>query len=397
MNNLSPAVRIWNPQWNGYQSVMRNIPEKCAEVETQISMLSNLDQRISRVAQCLQSDQCFGMCDPSSDPYDFLAALQREKISQGQFATSCIYASLKESVPQGATLECVPLFTPDGEISQRAKKEIAETLPQSCSADFENKWDQFFSEMQTLPASERQYFILRGAESRSYGIFAVVSEVGITPFGVTHSKERMVPSFGMMCAFLRGQCGQDAVTPIPGIGLSPLESLIQNGLEDEREFGIPFADLPFPDKADGYPLTYRFDFCVHDWYHAIRASRIPLKVRRAWIELALHVRQLIDKTEESLNRSDINYLFERLVDMDLIYPTSQKSTESETFMATLQDIVMQVYAAARSLRRVPRSQMEREARAFYNRLCQKITPSPGTLLDELFQKPIVVPEIRTTV
>lgn len=167
----------------------------------------------------------------------------------------------------------------------------------------DRKFDAFMNHMRQLPLSEQRFLLVPdlqgdvslnqiGRENRGNIFKATISQVvkdlEINVFNRVHPKMRLVPSVGMMQAFLDAQY-DEPIEIKPRIYRSTAMQIRECGLTDRRDMMMPFPDPSganrCPATADGYAAPW-YDFPYHDFYHAILASAIGKRLRRAGIAVS---------------------------------------------------------------------------------------------------------------
>ena len=241
----------------------------------------NLDRALpKKLASLLEAIKTFDfnnliLLDPDL-PYLALAALNLGKITRSQVATICNFWGAYKQIRNHQNIQSVPLF--DGNnINEEAKKLLMATFK---IHGFQNspflegkKLDIFYEKMKELPKSEQRFLLIPTPYNST--IASGIKDLGINVFFQANDGKQVmqiVPSLGMMQAFLDAQYGDEAVKINPVLYLSTLHHIIETGLTHSRDMMFSF---PNPDKhgkshcpelADGLFAPW-IDFTRHDLYH----------------------------------------------------------------------------------------------------------------------------------
>lgn len=258
--------------------------------------------------------------------YYGLYAVQKGRLSALQFATLMfVRAGLGKEV-KVEDLEVFPLFTDDAPSSAAWL-----TIPSTFSSKFEltkEKRALFIEEMRAMPPSEKYFVVVpdtrnRNEDNVSWRINAIVGFnifSTIPSFCIT-TTTRMIPSFGMIQAFLNAK-ESNGVSFKLVIGESTAESIrISMLTKGAREMCVHCPELaPAPSIADNH-FASPLDFMYHDFYHLIITSTIPAEDRRFFCEAAEH-----------FNKDDLIYqsYYEALIDMEIQgFPLDSPPLEQE--------------------------------------------------------------------
>ncbi len=280
-----------------------------------VKKLAELDFSDAKLLELVEAIKTFdfdksSILQDSNLPYMALEALRRGLLDpehgQNQVATILHFWGARQYIA-GAAIQTVSLFNSDGQINPKFEHYIYKTLLGSSFSE-DDKDDAFIANLRKLPASEQQFLLIPDVQGDN-PLLTIVQKNGGDAFKTTISqiikgqttinafnrlKEppqrlmRMVPSVGMMQAFLDAQYAEP-VQIKPRVYLSTEMQIRECGRKDTRDMMMPFPDSSgqsrCPPKADGF-LSPGIDFTYHDFYHAIIASAIGKFYREAGITVA---------------------------------------------------------------------------------------------------------------
>jgi hypothetical protein len=107
----------------------------------------------------------------------------------------------------------------------------------------------------------------------------------------------MIPGFGLQQLFL-DILFPDAVRLNPVIGESSPADIRAGSLGRWRDIAFPFPGHLLPTAADGFDATFPLAFMFHDFYHAIRASRVNHRETIVYVEIGDQILSLRNKYHE---------------------------------------------------------------------------------------------------
>lgn len=290
--------------------------EDKAAVLTTIDNLEDRSARISELCEMAVSRDYLrhrALFESETFEYYALAAVREGRISDIQFGTLMfVRAALEEPNIQLEDLRKVPLF--DGEaFNPQAYSAILTSFSaprEKKSLVGQSKLIQFFQIAKQLPESEKSFICYRCevpiASKRNVkaNVFAgLVQMIGFNLFGmatIENQTVRMIPSFGMMQAFLDAT-GEDKMTLKPRIGVPTTEST-SNSLQDNnaREVGIHCPQIaPAPQTVNFYKTT-PLNFMYYHLYLAWVNRCIPVQDRLFYCELATAMATFPNKSETML-------------------------------------------------------------------------------------------------
>jgi hypothetical protein len=266
-------------------------------------------------------------------PHIALETLRRglldSKQGQIQVATLLNFWSALQYHGDSKTLTTVSVFAPE------AAALIKETLLNSCDTKTEpflngDLFALFLEKLKAFPLSEQRFLLVDDLQGNLTShpenpYTATVSQAlkvtGVNVFNRVISKKlRIIPSAGMMQAFLDAQYGDNAVKIKPRISLSTTSHIYDTRLTDTNDlmFSTPGEDgnSRCPEKADGY-LAPWYDFPYHDFYHAICSSAVGKTYRKVGI-LASNLIRSYAKIAPSHDQKGLHQLAFNFVDME--YP-----------------------------------------------------------------------------
>lgn len=246
-------------------------------------------------------------------PYVAIAALKRGHLHPEhgglQVATVLNFWGALKYHTSPVDLKTMELFDAQGAANQEAIQLLKQTFI-SASPSFSfldgKKFDDFMKKMKHLPSSERRFLVVPNLQklgdlshtTRTISQ-AIIDHTHLYVFNRIHqtgpsrlrmpTETRIVPSTGMMQAFLDAEFREKAVKIVPRIYLSTQKQIRECGLKGTRDLMVPFPDglggSRCPRLADGFSSPW-YDFPYHDFYHAIVASSIGSFFRKKGIELA---------------------------------------------------------------------------------------------------------------
>ncbi len=174
-----------------------------------------------------------------------------------------------------------------------------------------SEWDneskeKFYALLKALPASEQQFLVLPDPhfDGKSFTYDNSVTKeinynVGFNVFGRFRIKEKadsknptpvcMIPTRGMMHAFLEATRPATIPTPIYRFGLSPVSGLYETMKAGGRDMYQSFAPLAHlnPKDVDGHPALPSYAGPeLHDFYHQSRAANVPANETKLFAEIA---------------------------------------------------------------------------------------------------------------
>jgi hypothetical protein len=291
-------------------------------------------------------------------PYLAMDALRKGLIDPLQAATALNFWSALRYHGSPNDLQTIEIFhrgAPNEEAISLMKQTFA-----TGSVPFLDgpKFQTFMDNMLLLPPSEQRFLLVpdiqgdaslstiarqNGGDHFKATISQVVKDLEINVFNRVQPKMRMVPSVGMMQAFLNAQY-EEPIEIKPKIYLSTAMQIRQCGLDDTRDMMMPFPDAPealgnsrCPQKADGHQAPW-YEFPYHDFYHAILASAIGKDFRRAAIAAADVVAAYANEPGTE-NREGLLQLSSSLIDMDfnhfIHFLRDPKTSTAQLFWDTL--------------------------------------------------------------
>ncbi|MBS0615948.1 MAG: hypothetical protein JSR58_05295 [Verrucomicrobia bacterium] len=273
--------------------IRRVSPQEKKHIETKLSKIihsSSFNDDVHALKAALNTQNWDAPVFHKADyPYLALAALHEGQITPEALATILIFYSAQTETKN---IRSVPLFI-QGKVNEEAKKLLIETWPPDQQT--EEHLTAFFKKMETADPVQQQFFLIPYSQEKEYAggnadlmTFAgdIHSErVGFNVFGACSEDRHMLPSMGMMQAFLDVCHGNQAVKINPVLGLSSEKDIHDNGLNNERDMGLLFPYINFPLSADGSSAK-GFRFWYHDFYHSSLCSLIPPEHRKLYVQFA---------------------------------------------------------------------------------------------------------------
>jgi hypothetical protein len=142
--------------------------------------------------------------------------------------------------------------------------------------------EEFLKGVSELPTSERVIYRVKemGQSDDLFHLEDRLTEV--TPgFKFFAQGELIIPSFGMLQTYMQSCFGADAVMPLPVLGGSSTQDIYERDFLGQHDFGMGFPGVPFPAYPDGLAGGIAgFGYSMHDVYHMIKASMIPVRDRQ---------------------------------------------------------------------------------------------------------------------
>ena len=281
-------------------------------------------------------------------PYYALLACNQGLITSHQFGTIQIYWSTIQYHEGKKNVCAAPIFKYDDVVPEAAQA-IFETLflnPETALAQMglydpniplltEKQFEAFFEQLNQLPASEQYVFLVHDKDPISPDLPPTISQrlylgTGYNVFCRNiEAGTRMVPSIGMMQAFLNVRYGKNAVQLNPVIGLSSEADIRQNGLESKRDTAVCFPGVELPEEADTFRAPW-YDFTYHDFYHAMLASGIPVQYRPLLVQIADIAKSILQTTSNPQDQALMNKIYDQFIDMEQTNFRPEKSSMEKT-------------------------------------------------------------------
>lgn len=189
---------------------------------------------------------------------------------------------------------------------------------------------RFFDLMKEIPPFEQQYFLVPDNRSRFVGSigdtlksnsitqrFAVFGVEALTRITKNGQNYIVIPSKGMMQAYLVAKFGSDAVTMVTRLGLAPLDDMLDMIQVGQRPYAVDNPKDPIK-EADSYVLVQKLmEASHHDFYHALLMSYILKSERVKFYQLARMIKNEINSGMLSPEeQNDFEIMYRRLVDME---------------------------------------------------------------------------------
>lgn len=230
-------------------------------------------------------------CEPERCALTAMAAYERGLVPVETVATLLWRdAALETFRPPEARRRAIPIVNESGRPS--------DWLKLVCGSDpgalTEPQWHVFLERLSALPPSERVAwsFPKTGLDSAyreadtMLGTFLALAFRPVDPAGEPERDGIVLPSFGVLRAWLAARHGDRAITLFPELGRASSWDLLEDLAEGGRAFALPFPGLRGVEKADGI-VTGPFFAAVHDFSHAHFGSGHSLPAyRRAFLRIA---------------------------------------------------------------------------------------------------------------
>jgi hypothetical protein len=257
-------------------------------------------------------------------PYYAMEALRRGFLNSVQASTVLNFWAALKYHGKPSDVQMIEL-SDDNIQAHQLIRDTFNKLPSSGDPDFMkrppflegNKFDVFMKKVRALPKSE-QRFLLVPDKQNTMTISLAIKNVGVNVFNRASDKKRIIPSTGIMQAFLDAEYGEEAVQLRPVIYQSTEMHIRDCSLSDTRDIEFPFPDRKgenrCPKTADDYPAPW-YDFPYHDFYHSIQASAVGREFRRAGIIASDAIKQLADKSNE-ISKESLQEIGKKILDME---------------------------------------------------------------------------------
>lgn len=322
-----------------YHEVVRRVPD-WASREKQLDSLPDREIQTKYLVEWLNSPKFSDhwKTDPFFKSPQFhlyaLFALKQGRITQHQFGTLMTFDTARKYVETLAflptvsgsprTVKILPIFSGKqisshmtyllhscltlwevrvAEWNWLEKGDVDDQLP----VIFENKrfircsdkiFQRFLDLLETLSESEKTFLLHEDTEYCEKGLerysandigsvsYVINFRTGINILSrvtIGNIRYRMIPSFGMVQAFIKALNPIDPIILNPVLNISSLDDIRSNGLLRMRDCLLcsPFS-APVT-EADSH-LVFGIDYTYHDWYHGVKANGMP----------ALHHQLLVD-------------------------------------------------------------------------------------------------------
>ncbi len=269
LSHLSPAYE---------EIVCRIKPEERANIENRLKTLPDKEKNIQALLKANGNWDAPIYSNPAFPDYN-LEAVRLGLLPPADFATIQTYWEVLQAHQHPSGRKAYSIFNADGTVNEEAKKLMLKTFV--CEESFMNdeQMEQFYKEMRKLPKLQHTFWIVDnwkvGANDTLYRVMNAFSRVD--------DARMMVSSLGIFTAFLKVKFGDDAVEPVPVIGLSPWEEIRQHHLENKRVLALHFPGVELLDEADGQYAPWYF-FQKHDRYHLFMASCIALWLKKIFVK-----------------------------------------------------------------------------------------------------------------
>ena len=263
-------------------------------------------------------------------PYIALKAFRKDKINISEFSTLISLHALHHQLKEKKSMTHAALFEESGEPNKEAWDRIKESLIVSnhISSIFHFFWiTSIIQKIQTTlrecrPIESSLWYYYEGRRDHEpstvsdqikkvglHALFVDIASVDLTSSILDLTTSRLYPSVSLRQAFLSASFQDEAHQLNPVIGISTTEQIRIGGLRGYRDFALPFPGLSLPNSADNYPAPLIADFQFHDFYHAVRASRLKnddihlyISIGDALEELKSKYTTAIAKLEELISR-----------------------------------------------------------------------------------------------
>ena len=286
-----------------YAEVVRRIPETNLKMiqlklkDVSVEHLVALEMAMANQSQLLQETS---FIHNPMFAFTALQALSQGNISPQQFGTlMSLWGNMETIFPVSghsdpdAIPRFIPFFNAVGEKNKEACVILLACLqpprsrPNLIMKSPETLLMNIYEKAAHLPPSEQGFWLIKDStvdithypsDPLSLFKFGTVTqilkhyELHYLTFPAKNTSD-IIPSFGLQQIFL----DVAFIHPVrlnPVIGDSTTDD-IRNGSEQRyRDIALPFPGFDLPKLADGFPAPRVRDFMFHDFYHAIRASRV---------------------------------------------------------------------------------------------------------------------------
>ncbi len=326
--------------FTGIEMVRRLTPDECKTLEETMASKYNKKQ----IDALLETVRAGGWGELSECltkhpdmPYYALWAFCSGDLTDQQFGSLLLYWSVMQG-PKDALM--YPMMGKDEgkfeEGRQLLKKYLQGDNPMQLT---DEQFDLFIEELKNQPISEQQFFLLRNEFNSSSSASTALQREGFpfTRFCFAFAyADTLIPTIGLMQAYVRAKSGKNAVTIRPVLGLSKVEDIRSNALNGQRDCAFHFPGVHLPRSVHKGVDAPFHQFTLHDLYHVVVASRFPDWFRREII----HLSDIIRSMQKTKSKADPEYRLlgvcaARLIDMELLHMEKADDHISDAFWETI--------------------------------------------------------------
>ncbi len=248
-----------------------------------------------------------GLADPAAAAIAGESAYKRGLISLGQFVTLIMrWEALADFGVGSGALEPTPILDAAERLTPESR-EIFVGRPKRWNVRAmhwtglsEPQAEDFARRLARLPVSERGYWFFNIPRISIEGRMrqkpapwakalvevdgAIWDQVFPAPLRRRRpdSRSLVLPSFGVLQAYLDAKFGKDATQLLPAFGSTSMTELLDGIGAGGRVLGLQFPGQEFDTtKAHGFELG-RLMYTLHDFFHAYAASLSPVEYRRTF-------------------------------------------------------------------------------------------------------------------
>lgn len=312
-----------------FDQVVKFFPKAYGIVE---SILQNKKDYHADLKELEQDIKTGVLIKPSSYPQLHSLALTlfyQQRITASEFSNALLFStSLKERGENGYQFISMNSDHPLVSAVYDGISDVHHGLSPAKKVLFQmllNKLPQQEQNVLLLPVTEHEAAFQsdsRGARNITNAICGLgYSSLSIIK-GSDGKKYRVVPTLGMMQAFLEAKDGLNSILLTPKINLSTFDEIRSTRLRACHDVAYPFEGVEIPRKLDSREVDYAIDVIFHDLYHGIALGIVPHPDRIYYIQQHDLIKSnlerrgfyLSDKTRSLIVTEVLN----RLVDMEFI-------------------------------------------------------------------------------
>lgn len=317
--------------------------------------LPDRDTQVEAVKKTLdEGHQLTSLFQQPNFPLYALLALKEGKISGMAFTTSQLFYNVHHCQPNEGEIRTVPIFNGEA-INEEARTMVDDTTkigsgiiipPGSEIEKFITRFKEFiekengvkmnhqdmnpeqtvtfFELLRKLPPLEQQYLVVpepNPPEFTESGVKAAyinqrLQQIGFNVFthqiGTDGKIYRIIPSKGMIQAYLLARAPEDAPQLVTRFKLAALDDMHEMILEDQRPLCLDVTFLESVEEADRRKCNRKTnDVTTHDFYHGNVMADIPRKERKKLYAIAEILKQglkrylepptLIERLQKAVN------------------------------------------------------------------------------------------------
>ncbi|HUD01789.1 MAG TPA: hypothetical protein VMR37_05645, partial [Rhabdochlamydiaceae bacterium] len=294
--SLKGRLTIQPPSPAYTEIIRRADPNEITFVQAGLNNLPYAEEKIQKLLTALEN----GNWDEVSQIPDFpeyaLEAVRRGLLPQKEFAAVMIYWEMTQMQPDEKSRRTISIFNSDGSVNEEARNLLLEIVapPHPPYPHMPNKFHlspekikAFFDKIKELPKCQQTFWIVPDTREPIPAIFyGYLTSFTLPLFAQVGKNQMMVTPLGIRQAYLDVAFGKNAVQMNPVAGLSSWEDMLAGLLNKNqpiRDYAYHFSGINLPDYADRIRARW-FCWGVHDFYHALLISCVPLILLPCFIE-----------------------------------------------------------------------------------------------------------------